>query len=90
MIDPFQAALRHLASPEFAGKLYTGLEAQYSCKNPGMRAFDKVNLGLLFQRFQMMDMTSSPVLVVFFADASFAQTHMSHHPIYSKFIAIIH
>lgn len=82
MIDPFDSVMRQLADPKYAGKQYTRFEAQ--CSSSGERAFDKANSGLVFQTFQLMDSTSSPVLALFFADASFAGCHMSHHPIYRK------
>ena len=84
MIDPFQSMLRQLADPSFAGKQYTRFKAQYSSEHPGMRAFDRANSGLIFQAFQMMDPSSSPVVGVYFSDAAFSGKHMSHHPIYRK------
>jgi len=39
---------------------------------------------MVFQAAQLIDLKSSPILALFYSDASFAGQHMSHHPIYSK------
>ena len=39
---------------------------------------------MVFEAAQLMDINSSPVLALFYADASFSGQHMTHHPINSK------
>jgi hypothetical protein len=37
-----------------------------------------------FEAVQLIDLDSSPVLALFFSDASFSGPNMSHHPFYRK------
>lgn len=39
---------------------------------------------MIFEAAQLIDLGSSPVLALFFSDASFSGQHMTHHPIYCK------
>jgi len=82
-IDPIEAIIRFVAKQEYSGKLYTQFVPGTSYLNPGQRAFGAcANSGMLFEAAQLIDVNSSPVLALFFSDASFAGQHMSHHPIY--------
>ncbi len=60
----------------------------------GDRAFDQANSGMVFQGSYLVDTGSSPLLALFYADASFSGPSMSHHPIYSRllcaFVIILH
>ena len=82
-IDPIDAAKRFISKPKFSGKLYT-YRRQHSTQRPGKRAFGRANSGLVFQACQAVDMFSSPLLLLFYADKSFSGKHRTHHPIYSK------
>jgi hypothetical protein len=73
-LDPIEAIIRFVAKKEFCGKLYTQFVPGTSYHSPGQRAFDGCA--------KLIDMNSSPVLALFFSDASFAGQHMTHHPIY--------
>ena len=80
-IDPIEAIIRFVAKQEYSSKRYTQFVPGTSYLNPGQRAFDAcANSGLVFEAAQL---NSSPVLALFFSDASFAGQHMTHHPIYS-------
>lgn len=82
-IDPIEAIIRFVAKQEYNGKLYTQFVPGTSYLNPGQRAFGAcANSGMVFEAAQLIDVNSSPVLALFFSDASFAGQHMSHHPIY--------
>ena len=84
-IDPIEAIKRFLAMREYSGKLYTQFVPGTSYLVPGQRAFDaRANSGMVFEAAQLIDLESSPVLALFFSDASFSGQHMTHHPIYSK------
>ena len=72
---------RYVAKRKYKNKLYTHFQAQFVGKQ---RAFSKSNSGMVFEAAQLIDINSSPVLASFYADASFAGQHMTHHPIYSK------
>ena len=88
-IDPIEAAKRYLANVQYAGKLYTKFEpATKRARHVGdlvVSCFDsRANSGVIFEAAQLIDVASSPVLVLFFADCSFSGQHLGHHPIYSK------
>jgi len=79
--DPIEAMKRYVAKRKYKNKLYTHFQAQFVGKQ---RAFSKSNSAMVFEAAQLIDINSSPVLALFYADASFAGQHMTHHPIYSK------
>ena len=84
-IDPIEAIKRFLAKRDYSGKLYTHFAPCTSYLVPGQRAFDaRANSGMVFEAAQLIDLESSPVLALFFSDASFSGQHMTHHPIYSE------
>lgn len=85
-IDPIDAIIRFIAKREYSGKLYTQFARGTSHLCPGQRAFDAcANAGMVFEAAQLIDLESSPVLALFFSDASFSGQHMTHHPIYCKY-----
>ena len=45
----------------------------------------KIQFRSHISRFQLLNLKVSPILALFYADASFSGQHMTHHPIYSKF-----
>jgi len=47
----------------------------------GKRLFQKANSGLVFECFQLLDPTASPILIIIASDASH-QGHISRHPLY--------
>jgi hypothetical protein len=82
-LDPIEAIIRFVAKKEFCGKLYTQFVPGTSNHSLGQRAFDGcANCSMVFEAAQLIDLNSSPVLALFFSDASFAGQHMTHHPIY--------
>ena len=88
-VDPIEAAKRYLANGQYSGKLYTKFEPATKrvrhVGDLGVRCFDsRANSGVIFEAAQLIDVGSSPVLILFFADCSFSGQHMGHHPIYSK------
>lgn len=83
-LDPIAAVKRFVSRPQFAGKLYTKYERQDSLRRPAKRAFGRANSGLVFQSAQLVDVNSSPLLLLFYADKSYSGKHRTHHPIYSK------
>ena len=89
-IDPVDAIIRFLAKRENSGKLYTQFVPGTSYLAPAQRFFDEcANAGMVFEAAQLIDTDSSPVLAVFFSDASFSGQHMTHHPIYSTLVSLL-
>jgi hypothetical protein len=82
--DPIDAMKRMAAKLQFSGKLYTTFQPGESILHPEVRAFDKANSGMVFLGAYLVDDASSPLVALFYADASFSGQSMSHHPIYSK------
>ena len=87
-IDPIEAIKRYVAKAEYSGKMYTKYEPGTNRMHPGQRAFDsRANSGMTFEAAQLIDMNSTPVLALFFADASFTG-NMTHHPIYCEYYSL--
>ena len=83
-IDLIQAIKRYIAKKKkHANKFYTRYEPQFSGQDNSQRAFSRANSGTIFQAFQLLNPKCSPVLALFYADASFTGQHMTHHPTYS-------
>ncbi len=83
-IDAIETIIRYIAKQEYSGKLYTQFIPGTSYVNQRERAFDAcANGGMVFEAAQLIDLESSPILTLFFSDASFSGQHMTHHPIYS-------
>ena len=83
-IDPIEAIVIFVDKQEYSGKLYTQFVPGTLYLNPGQRVFDAcANSGMAFEATQLIDLNSSPVLALFFSDASFAGQHMTHQLIYS-------
>ena len=76
---------RYVAKLQYKDKLYTTFQPGTSIFDLHERAFDKANSGMVFQGSYLVDTGSSPLLALFYADASFSGQSMSHHPIYSTF-----
>ena len=74
---------RSVAKLQYKNKLYTTFKPGTSIFHPDDRAFDMANSGMVFQGSYLVDTGSSPLLALFYADASFSGQSMSHHPIYS-------
>ena len=87
--DPIDAIKRFVAKRQYKDKLYTTFQPGTSVFHPNDRAFDKANSGMVFQGSYLVDSGSSPVLALFYADASFSGQSMSHHPIYSTFFCFL-
>ena len=81
--DPIDAMKRSVAKLKYNGKLYTTFKPGTSIFHPDERAFDLADSGMVFQGTCLVDTGSSPLLALFYADASFSGQSMSHHPIYS-------
>jgi hypothetical protein len=84
--DPIDAMKRSVAKLQYKGKLYTTFKPGESILLPNVRIIDKANSGMVFQGSYLVDTGSSPLLALFYADASFSGQSMSHHPIYSKLL----
>ena len=83
-IDPIEQIKRYVAKSEYRDKMYTKFQPGTNHMHPGQRAFDsRANSGITFEAAQLIDIDSSPVLALFFADASFTG-NMTHHPIYCE------
>ena len=63
-IDPLMNAERIVAKSKYAGKLYLQFEPEESWERPGVRAFGRVNGGLIFEAAYLIDRTSVPLLTV--------------------------
>lgn len=87
--DPIDAIKRFVAKRQYKDKLYTTFQPGTTIFHPNDRAFDKANSGMVFQGSYLVDSGSSPLLALFYADASFSGQSMSHHPIYSMFVLIV-
>ena len=87
--DPIDAIKRFVAKRQYKNKLYTTFQPGTSIFHPNDRAFDKANSGMVFQGSYLVDSGSSPLLALFYADASFSGQSMSHHPIYSTFVLFV-
>ena len=87
--DPIDAMKRSVAKLQYKDKLYTTFEPGTSLLFPDARAFEKANSGMVFQGSHLVDTGSSPLLALFYADASFSGQGMSHHPIYSKLLFLL-
>jgi len=87
--DPIDAIKRFVAKRQYKDKLYTTFQPGTTLFHPNDRAFDKANSGMVFQASYLVDSGSSPLLALFYADASFSGQSMSHHPIYSMFVFIV-
>jgi len=82
-IDPMLTAERIAAKSQYAGHMYYQFELEDSWDRPGVRAFGRINGGLIFEAAYIIDPASVPLLSVFYADKSYLKG-MSHHPIYRK------
>jgi hypothetical protein len=89
--DPLaiDAIKRFTAKRQYKNKLYTTFQPGTSIFHPNDRAFVKANSGMVFQGSYLVDSGSSPVLALFYADASFSGQSMSHHSIYSTFFLFV-
>ena len=81
--DPIDAMIRSVSKLQYKNKLYTMFKPGMSITHPMVRAFDEANSGMVFQSAYLVDPGSSPLLALFYADASFSGQSMTHHPIYS-------
>jgi hypothetical protein len=84
--DPIDAMIRSVGKLQYKDKLSTTVKPGMSIAHPMVRAFDKANSGLVFQSAYLLDTKSSPLLALFYADASFSGQSMTHHPIYSTLL----
>ena len=82
--DPIDAMKRFVAKLQYKNKLYTTFQPGTSALHPNARVFEKANSGMIFQSFYLLDMGSSQLVALFYADASFSGASMTHHPIYSE------
>jgi hypothetical protein len=80
-IDLIEAIIRSAQDPTLEGKLYHTFES--SKDQDGMRVFDKVNSGLVFEAFYLLDTEVSPLISIVASDASH-QGNIVQHPLYRK------
>ncbi len=72
--DPIDAIKRFVAKRQYKNKLYTTFQPGTSMFHPNDRAFDKANSVMVFQGSYLVDSGCSPLLALFYADASFSWT----------------
>jgi len=84
-IDPVMVAERLAGKLKYAGKLYFKFETQDSWTRPGVRAFGRINGGLIFEAAYILDKRSVPLITVFYSDKSHLKG-TSHYPIYREHI----
>ena len=82
-IDLIEAAKRSIQNPLYAEKLYHAFETATDAE--GCRVFQKANSGLVFESFQLLDPTSSPILVIVASDAAHVGNN-PRHPLHCKSI----
>ena len=80
-IDLVKAIERSIEDPSYLNKLYHAFEM--SLDENGVRVFDRANSGLVFESFQLLDPSVSPILVIIASDASH-QGNTTHHPLYCE------
>ena len=76
--DPIDAMKCSVSKLQYKDKLYTTFKPGMSITEPMVRAFDEANSGMVFQSAYLVDTSSSPLLALFYADASFFWT--KHDP----------
>ena len=70
---------------EYSSKHYTQFVPGTSYLIPGQLGFDtSAHCSMVFEDAQLINLVSSPVLALFFSDASFSGQHMTHLPTYRK------
>jgi hypothetical protein len=82
-------AERIAAKSQYAGHMYYQFELEESWDRAGVRAFGRINGGLVFEAAHILDPTSVPLLSVFYADKSH-NNGMSHHPVFRKCLCCIY
>ena len=80
-IDPMMAAEHVAWKSKYAGNLYLQFERKESWTRPGVRAFGRVNGGLVFETAYILDKTNGTLISVFYAYKLFLNG-VSDHPIY--------
>ena len=88
--DPIDAMIRSVGKLQYKDKLYTTFKPGMSIAHPMVRAFDQADSGIVFQSAYLLDTGSSPLLALFYADASFSGQSMTHHPIYSTLLYVLY
>ena len=76
-----EASKRYVQDPSYASNLYYAIEMATDAG--GSRMFDKANSAMVFEAFQLMDHTSSPVLIIIASDAS-RKGNVTQHPMYCE------
>jgi len=84
-VDLVASIHRVIQDPSYADKLYHAFEMQTD--SDGNRMFQKANSGVVFECFQLLDPTVSPILAVVASDSSH-MGNVSRHPLYCKYILI--
>ncbi len=82
----------HIAGKtKYAENLYLQFELEVSWERPGVRAFGRVNGGLVFEAAYLLDKSSVPMRSAFYPDKSHLKGR-SHHPVYRTvhFVHITH
>ncbi len=84
-VDPMLSAERIASKSKYSGHMYYQYEPEWSWERPGIRAFGRVNGGLVFESCYIVDKHSVPLLSFFYADKAHNRG-WSHHPICRKLI----
>ena len=87
-IDPVMVAERLAGKSKYAGKLYLKFETEDSWTRPGVRAFGRINGGLIFEAAYILDKRSVPLITVFYSDKSHLKG-TSHYPVYREHILLL-
>jgi hypothetical protein len=87
--EAIDAMKRFVGKLQYKDKLYTTFQPGTSALHPNARIFEKANSGMIFQSFYLLDMGSSQLVALFYADASFSGASMTHHPIYSEQLLLL-
>ena len=89
-IDPVMVAEHLAGKSKYAGKLYLKFEpdSEDSWTGPGVRAFGRINGGLIFEAAYILDKRSVPLITVFYSDKSHLKG-TSHYPVYGEHILFL-
>ncbi len=89
--DQIDAMIQSVGKLQYKDKLYTTFKPGMSIAHPMVLAFDQADSGIAFQSVYLLDTStgSSPLLVLFYADASFSGQSMTHHPMYSELLYVL-
>ncbi len=83
-IDPVLSAERTAAHIKYNGHTYYQFELEEARGRPGVRAFGRVNGGVVVEACFFLDTGSVPLPSILYSDKLFVKGWL-HHPIYRKY-----